>query len=72
VLGIVWALRWLRTSFASVALLAQPVGTALLGWWILAEPIGPLQAVGGLAVLAGIFLASQEASDTGSAAPEPG
>jgi drug/metabolite transporter (DMT)-like permease len=72
VLGIVWALRWLRTSFASVALLAQPVGTALLGWWILAEPIGPLQAVGGLAVLAGIFLASQEARDTGSAAPEPG
>jgi drug/metabolite transporter (DMT)-like permease len=72
VLGIVWALRWLRASFASVALLAQPLGAALLAWWILGEEIAPLQAVGGVVVLAGIFLASREARDTGSAALEPG
>ena len=72
VLGIVWALRWLRASFASVALLAQPLGTAGLAWWILGEEITPLQAGGGLAVLAGIFLASREATDTESETPEPG
>jgi drug/metabolite transporter (DMT)-like permease len=67
-----WALRWLRASFASVALLAQPVGTALLAWWILDEEIAPLQALGGLAVLAGIFLASREATDTESETSQPG
>jgi drug/metabolite transporter (DMT)-like permease len=71
-LGIVWALRWLRASFASVALLAQPLCTALLGWWILGEEITPLQAVGGLAVLAGILLAFREAPDTASETSEPG
>jgi drug/metabolite transporter (DMT)-like permease len=59
VYAIVWALRYLPTTVASVALLAQPVGTALLGWWILGEALSPPQAVGGAAVLLGIALASQ-------------
>ena len=64
VLGIVWALRWLRTPFAAVALLGQPVGTALLAWWLLFdEAIGALQAAGGAAVLAAIALASHDALD---------
>ena len=63
VLGIVAGLRYLRASFASVALLAQPVGTALLGWWILGEGLGALQAIGGTAVLVGILLASEGGAD---------
>jgi drug/metabolite transporter (DMT)-like permease len=63
VLGIVWALRWARASFASVALLAQPVGTSLLAWWLLGERIGARQALGGAAVLAAIALASGRALD---------
>jgi drug/metabolite transporter (DMT)-like permease len=59
VAGIVWALPHLPTTVASVALLAQPVGTALLGWWLLGEALGPLQLAGGGAVLAGIALASR-------------
>ena len=58
VLGIVWALRYLPATSASVALLFQPVGTALLGWWLLGESLGPVQALGGVAVLAGIALAA--------------
>jgi drug/metabolite transporter (DMT)-like permease len=58
VLGIVWALRFLPATLTSVALLGQPVAAALLAWWILAEPVGPAQALGGIAVLAGIALAS--------------
>ena len=63
VLGIVWALRWLRAPFAAVALLGQPVGTALLAWWWFDESIGALQAAGGAAVLAAIALASRDALD---------
>ncbi len=59
VMAIVWALRYLPTTVASVLLLAQPVGTALLGWLLLGEALGPLQALGGAAVLAGIVLASR-------------
>lgn len=58
VLGIIWALRFLPATLTSVALLGQPVAAAALAWWILAEPVGPAQAVGGIAVLAGIALAS--------------
>lgn len=60
VLGIVWALRHLRATFASVALLAQPVGTAVLGMLLLDEPLSPLQLLGGAGVAAGIWLASRE------------
>jgi len=59
VLGIVWALRFLPATFASVALLAQPVLTALWGWLFLGEAISAIQALGGCAVLAGIALASR-------------
>jgi drug/metabolite transporter (DMT)-like permease len=59
VTAIAWALRHLPATFASVALLAQPVATAILGWWLLGEAIAPLQAAGGAAVLAGIALASR-------------
>jgi len=59
VVGIVWALAHLRATFATVALLAQPVGTALLGWWWLGEALTPLQLGGGALVLAGIAAASR-------------
>ena len=54
---IVWALRHLPVSFSSVSLLVQPVAVALLAWPILHEPVRALQAVGGVIVLAGVFLA---------------
>jgi drug/metabolite transporter (DMT)-like permease len=59
VVGIVWALAHLSTTFAAIALLAQPVGTALLGWWWLGESLSPLQLGGGAAVIAGIALAGR-------------
>lgn len=58
VLGIVWALRILPATLASVALLGQPIAAAGLAWWILAEPLGLLQGMGAACVLAGIALAS--------------
>jgi drug/metabolite transporter (DMT)-like permease len=60
-MGVVWSLRYLPATVTSVALLAQPVGTALLGWWLLGEAITSLEALGGGVVLAGIALASRTA-----------
>lgn len=54
---IAWAMGHLPVSFSSVSLLWQPVVAAGLAWVILDESLVPLQAGGGLAVLAGIFLA---------------
>jgi drug/metabolite transporter (DMT)-like permease len=61
VFAIVWALRYLPATLASVSLVAQPVGTALLGWWILGESLSPRELAGGAAVLAGIALAVRSA-----------
>ena len=60
-MGVIWSLRYLPATVTSVALLAQPVGTALLGWWLLGESITGIEALGGAAVLVGISLASRSA-----------
>jgi drug/metabolite transporter (DMT)-like permease len=54
---IAQALAHLPASFSSVALLIQPVAAALYAWALLGEAVGPVQALGGAVVLAGIFLA---------------
>ena len=66
VVGIVWALAHLRATFAAIALLAQPVGTALLGWWWLGEALTPPQLCGGALVLAGIALAGRTSDGKGT------
>jgi drug/metabolite transporter (DMT)-like permease len=40
-----------------VSLLFQPVMAALFAWLLLAEVLVPLQILGGIIVLAGIYLA---------------
>ena len=54
---ITYALAHLPAAFSSVTLLLQPVFAALLAWLLLAEALGLGQALGGLLVLVGIFLA---------------
>jgi drug/metabolite transporter (DMT)-like permease len=61
---IAYALAHLPAAFSSVGLLFQPVMAALFAWLLLAEPLAPLQIVGGLIVLGAIYLAQR-----GSAAP---
>ncbi len=53
------AFRHLSASFASVALLATPVLTALFGWLLLGETLTLLQSLGCAAVLAGIALSQR-------------
>ena len=59
---IAYALAHLAAAFSSVSLLFQPVMAALFAWAILSESLVPLQALGGLVVLAGIYLARRGSS----------
>ncbi|HEX7218652.1 MAG TPA: DMT family transporter [Burkholderiales bacterium] len=54
---IAYALAHLPAAFSSVSLLFQPVMAALFAWVLLSEALVPLQILGGLVVLAGIYLA---------------
>jgi drug/metabolite transporter (DMT)-like permease len=59
---IAYALAHLPAAFSSVSLLFQPVMAALFAWVLLGEPLVPLQVVGGLVVLVGIYLARRGSS----------
>ena len=54
---VTYALAYLPTAFSSLTLLLQPVVAAILAWILLAEPVGLMQAVGGVIVLFGILIA---------------
>jgi drug/metabolite transporter (DMT)-like permease len=53
---IAYALAHLPATFSAVGLLVQPLAAAVFAWLLLAEPLGPLQGVGGAIVLAGIVI----------------
>jgi drug/metabolite transporter (DMT)-like permease len=55
--SIAWGMGRLPTSTASVVVLVQPVVAAWLGWVLFAEALGPVQAAGAAAALAGVVLA---------------
>lgn len=61
---IAFALAHLPAAFSSVGLLFQPVMAATFAWLLLGEPLAPLQVVGGVVVLAGIYLARRAATGT--------
>ena len=54
---IAYGFAHLPAAFSSVSLLLQPVLAAIYAWALLGETVGPAQMLGGLVVLAGIYLA---------------
>jgi drug/metabolite transporter (DMT)-like permease len=56
---IAYGFAHLPASFSSVSLLLQPVLAAIYAWALLGEAVGPAQLLGGLVVLAGIYLAKR-------------
>lgn len=54
-----WALKHLPASTVAVIILGEPVGSTVLAYLLLGEPITLLKAVGGLLILLGIYLSSQ-------------
>jgi drug/metabolite transporter (DMT)-like permease len=51
------ALGSLPAMFSSLVIFLESLAAALLGWLVLSEVVTPLQAVGGLVILAGIWVA---------------
>ena len=51
-----WALRYVEASIVSGTILAEPVVSAALAWLILFERPGMSTMLGGIIVLAGLFL----------------
>ena len=55
---ITWGLGHLPAHAGSAGLLLQPVATVGLAWWMLHEPVKPLQGLGVLLILLGIGLSA--------------
>jgi len=55
-----WALRRLTATFVAIAILGEPVGSALLAYFFFGEQFGMLQFVGFVLLLLGIFVAARE------------
>ncbi|MBS1784782.1 MAG: DMT family transporter [Acidobacteria bacterium] len=55
---ITWGLGHVQAHVGAVVLLLQPVATVGLAWWLLHEPMKPLQGLGVLFILLGVGLAA--------------
>lgn len=53
-----WALRYIPASLVSVTTLGEPIGSAILAFFLLGETPGTLTLLGGGLILGGIYLAS--------------
>ncbi|PLR75193.1 EamA family transporter [Bacillus sp. V3-13] len=51
-----WSLKWLSTSTISMAILFEPVGAAVLAYYLLGEQVIMTQIVGGMIVILGISM----------------
>lgn len=54
-----WALRYASAATIAVVVLGEPVGAAILAYFILGEGLTVLKAFGGLLILGGIYLAAR-------------
>lgn len=54
-----WALRYLPAAFVAVTTLGEPIGSAILAFFILSETPSIATILGGILILLGIFLASR-------------
>jgi drug/metabolite transporter (DMT)-like permease len=57
------ALGTLPATFSSLVIFLEAVAAAAFGWWLLNEPLGLVQALGGVLILFGIWVARPRAND---------
>jgi drug/metabolite transporter (DMT)-like permease len=55
-----WAIKYFSAGFVAVCLLGEPILGSLLAWWLLGEALTWGKALGGMIILAGIYLAATE------------
>ena len=58
-----WALGYLPAAYVSIALLGEPVGSTLLAVVFLGEIPSLSKIIGGMVILAGIYIASRQSQD---------
>ncbi len=63
-----WSLRYLPAAFVSITTLGEPIGSTILAYFLLKETPSAIKLVGGIIILAGIYIASQK---TLSVKPDP-
>jgi drug/metabolite transporter (DMT)-like permease len=51
-----WVLKWLSASVISMSILFEPIGAAILAYFILGETLHLSQWLGGSVILLGIYL----------------
>lgn len=51
-----WALKWVSTNVISIAILFEPIGAAILAFYIFKEHLNASQIIGGSIVLIGIII----------------
>ena len=54
-----WALRYMPASLVSVTTLGEPIGSAILAFFILSESPSAITLAGGVLILAGIYLSTK-------------
>jgi len=54
-----WALGYLSAAYVSITLLGEPIGSTILAYFFLHEVPGPVKLLGGVLILAGIYIASR-------------
>ncbi len=54
-----WALGHLSATFVALVTLAEPLGSSVLAYALLGEPVGWMTALGGAVVLTGLFVATR-------------
>ncbi len=59
-----WALRYLSASIVAITTLAEPIGSAVLAYFILSEVPSSGVLLGGLLILTGIYLAARPRNTT--------
>lgn len=55
-----WALRYLPAAFVATANLGEPIGSAILAYFLLGETVTSIKIMGAALILSGIYLASQQ------------
>jgi len=66
-----WSLKYVPASFVSVTLLGEPIGSTILAFIIFQEAPGWIKIMGGVLILAGIWLAAKS-GDKIAGARKPG
>jgi drug/metabolite transporter (DMT)-like permease len=70
--GINWSLKHAPATVVAVAILGEPIASALLAWWIFGERFQPLQLAGFSLLLIGIFISTRNINSTSNRPDEIG